>query len=289
MTGGASGGVLGTGGPTVTQDMISRHPDVARQFLTAGMRPRAGHERARWASADWEDYKACVGIGQRRGPWAVTMIRTGLPDAWAAEALQMPHADGWYTALRHDERGTVMTDVPAEIAGMLPFLDAAAAFPARPAVLIAGLGLGIAPRWLLRNANPRRVDVVEYDPDVIALVTADEAARDDWAGDARLHVYQGDAHTWRPDGGTCVLHAACRIAPGHRWDLAWFDIWDTVSPRNLPSMHRLHRRFGRRAGRAWSWERAECEAQRARGQVLPWPCMNLGGDVTTCAVSEGGY
>ena len=64
------------------------------------------------------------------------------------------------------------------------------------------------------------------------------------------------------------------------WDAAFFDIWDTISPQNLPSMHRLHRRFARRCGRMWSWERAECEAMRRRGQTAEHP---------GCFVSETGY
>lgn len=48
------------------------------------------------------------------------------------------------------------------------------------------------------------------------------------------------------------------------------EIWYDISPVNLPSMHRLIR-LARHVAMMWPWERAECEAMRARGQSLPLP------------------
>lgn len=268
---GPSGGELGQGDKhTVSRDMLERHPAIVRQVMTIGMRPRAGHDRDRWTSVRWADYRARVGIEQRRGPWAIRMVESlpDGPDAWMSQAQGLPHEPGWYTSLHHDERGLVMSDLPAETAGSLPFLDRLAATPSA-SVLISGLGLGIIPAHLLTCGRVRRVDVTEIDADIIALVARDPAACDTWAADHRLHVHHADAHTWRPDGPGCALHPDCD--PPGRFDAAWHDIWDLVSPRNLPSMHRLHRHYGRRCDWQMSWERPECEAMRRRGQTLPHP------------------
>lgn len=63
------------------------------------------------------------------------------------------------------------------------------------------------------------------------------------------------------------------------------DIWDTVSPHQLASMDAIEHRFGPLCDRIWSWERAECEAMRDRGQVLerPW---NIGADFV-CGIPAG--
>jgi hypothetical protein len=281
---GPSGGEPGSGAwPGVSRDMLDRHPGIVRQVMTIGMRPRAGHDRARWESVRWEDYRARVGVQQRRGPWVVRMSESAAegPDAWISQALGLPHEPGWYTTLWHDDRGLVMSDLPAEIAGALPFLDRLATTPRRLRVLISGLGLGIIPAHLLAARRTERIDIVEIDPDIIALITGDEAAREVWAADRRLHVHQGDACTWTPPGFGCALHPDCPAAG--RWDAAWHDIWDLVSAGNLPSMHRLHRHYARWTGWQMSWERPECEAMRRRGQTLPHPGLGCLG------VLEDGY
>jgi hypothetical protein len=294
---GPSAGELGDGNHhNLDPEFVRRHPGFARKVMTLGTYRRAGYDRARWASVNWDDYTAHVGIQQRRGPWSVQMVESkpDSPDAWVSEAAGLPHEPGWYTALVHDERGLVMSDLPAEVAGFLPFLDrvqAEAAVMPPPSwapagqvrVLIGGLGLGIVPAWLLRNVPVWRIDIIEIDAGVIDLVARDPTARDYWAADPRLHVHHGDALTWWPRDSGCALHPACRPA---RWfDAAWWDIWDIVSAGNLPSMHRLHRRFGRMAGWQMSWERAECEAMRARGQTLPHP----GFGNFACYATEDGY
>jgi hypothetical protein len=279
---GPSGGVLGNDAGLVGRDLIVKHSELARQFVSIGRHKRAGHDRKRWETVNWDDYRAHVPVG-RSGPWRAGPV-SSLPDSpeailsnWVAEAEGLPPAPpGLNMALIHDQRGLVMSDVPAEIAGALPFLDAMAA-RARSRVLIAGLGLGIVPAWLLVNARVARIDIVEIDPHVIELITRDAGepgAPNRWAADPRLHIWTGDAHTWWGFFALrgCALHDRC-LGPD-RFDGAFFDIWDTVSPGNLPSMHRLHRRFARQVdGRMWSWERPECEAMRARGQTLPRPCL----------------
>jgi hypothetical protein len=242
---GPSGGQAGAAW-ALSPALHEQYPELVREIFMAGRHPRAGHDRGRWASAVWQDYRAPDGIAAAAGPWTVAVAESpGGVDEWAAQAVDMPWLPGRYTVLEHRERGLVMSDMPAEIAGCLPFMDAAAAIPAAR-LLIAGLGLGIVPAWLLRHGDVARIDVVEIDAGIIALHRGAP-----WAADPRLHVHDGDAHTWQP-------------GPGQEWDAAWYDIWDTICPGNLPSMRRLHRRFARRAGWALSWERPECGAMARR-------------------------
>jgi hypothetical protein len=278
---GPSGGELGQVRKW-PRDLLGNHPALVRQLFTIGHHPRAGHDRARWEAIDWGGYRAQVGIQQRRGPWSISMAeeKPGEPSQWVAEAEGLPWVPGWYTVLEHDERGLVMSDVPAEVAGCLPFLDRIPdGTPAR--VLIGGLGFGVVPAWLLANRVIDRIDIIEIDADIIKLVARDPAAAEKWAGSDRLHVHHADALSWQPASlAGCALHSLCSLSPRPRWDAAWWDIWDTVSAGNLPSMKRLHRRYGRWAGWQMSWERPECEAMLARGQTHPWPGL--------CNVREGG-
>jgi hypothetical protein len=285
---GPSGGALGKNAGIISREILENHPDLARQIVTIGRHPRPGHDRKRWETVNWDDYRAQVGVMQSSGPWRIE-VRTPKPDDvtdWILEAEDLPRcqSDSAYTALVHEERGLVMSDVPAEIAGALPFLDTVTAW-STPRLLVAGLGLGIVPAWLLANTTVTRVDVVEIDPHVIDLITRDrdqDHAPNAWTNDPRLHIHHGDAHLWHPGPRHkrgCCLHADCTLWSNSIWHGAWFDIWDLVSPSNLPSMHRLTRHFARRVYKMWSWERPACEAMRSRGQTLERPCF----------ISEAGY
>jgi hypothetical protein len=291
---GPSAGVLGDGGGVVDRDLYEKYPDWARELVTIGGYPRAGHDRERWKSVNWDDYRARVGVCGSAGPWSVMPVESKAGDvtSWVLEAEQLPPSPpSWYTALRHRDRGLIMSDIPAEIAGALPFLDAAEAIPAAR-VLIAGLGLGIVPARLLRFGDVTRVDVAEIDADVIQLVTGgagEEGAPNEWAADPRLHVWHEDALAWKvPFDGRCALHEGW-CSPPPSWEAAFFDIWDLVSAGNLPSMKRLHRRYARRVakGRMWSWERPECEAMLRRGQVVSRRCVTSGDSKRTCGIQFG--
>ena len=285
---GPSGGALGKNHGVISREILEKHPDLARQIVTIGRYRRTGHDRARWKTINWDDYRAHVGIEQSSGPWRIEarIPEPGDVTEWVTEAEDLPRClPGVYTALVHADRGLVMSDVPAEIAGALPFLDTVAAWSS-PRLLIAGLGLGIVPAWLLANTGVTRLDVVEIDADVIDLITRGRDqnwAPNAWATDPRLHIHHGDAHLWWPglvgDRRGCCLHPDCVLWANSTWQGAWFDIWDNVTPGNLPSMHRLTRHYARRVYRMWSWERPECEAMRRRGQTLERPCW----------VSETGY
>jgi hypothetical protein len=276
ITGPSAGVTGGESQHTWSRAFLDGSPGLAKALIQSGRRPRAGHDRERWKTVSWDDYRAHVGICGRRGPWRVEMVedKTGEPSQWVAEADGLPWEPGWYTALVHDERGLVMSDLPAEIAGCLPFLDRVQS-EGTANILVSGLGLGIVPAWLLANCPVEHIDVIEIDPDVIELTARDEAARDAWAADPRLHVHLGDALTLRL--GTregCALHDDC--VPPAWYGAAWHDIWDSPTELNLPSMRRLHRRFGHRARWQMSWERPECE----------YRCKHPRSGSALCTISE---
>lgn len=140
-----------------------------------------------------------------------------------------------------------MSDTPAEIRdhlGALGRVQDSFRAGCAPRVLLHGLGLGVVLRGAFEY-GAAHVTVVERDPDVLALVGPHWKER---YGD-RLALIEGDALTWCPPRG-------------QRWDVVWHDIWPTICGDNLRDMHRLHRRFGRRAGWQGSWCRRECEARR---------------------------
>ena len=52
---------------------------------------------------------------------------------------------------------------------------------------------------------------------------------------------------------------------GEQYDVVWHDIWPNICTDNLPEMHKLHRKYGRRCNWQGSWCRAEHEYYRERG------------------------
>lgn len=117
-----------------------------------------------------------------------------------------------------------MSDTRAEIVEHLPFIKKLAmlqSVQAEPTVLITGLGLGMAVRAALIH-GAQLVDVIEQDPDVIALTGTQ------FATDERVHIHQGDAYKFSSKG---------------HWDLAWHDIWPTINDDNLPQMRALKKRY----------------------------------------------
>jgi spermidine synthase len=111
-------------------------------------------------------------------------------------------------------------------------------------VLIHGLGLGMLLNRILRDTECA-VTVVEKSADVIQLVAGHYTERHA----DRLTIVEGDALTWQPPRDV-------------RYTVVWHDIWDNICADNLPDMHRLHRRFGRRCDWQGSWSRAILEAYR---------------------------
>lgn len=192
-------------------------------------------------------YRVDVPVG-RRGPWSIQHVEATLASMSGLMAALRgePYTAGTFTVLAHDRRGTVMADTGPEVWESMPIIR-----HGHGRVLVHGLGLGVVVKALLAKPEVTHIDVVELDPDVIALVGPHYP-------DPRLVIHQGDALTFR-------------FPPGTRWDCAWHDFWDKTLPENLPAMRRMHRRYARRVGWQASWNRERCEAM-ARGDNLVNGC-----------------
>ena len=88
-----------------------------------------------------------------------------------------------------------------------------------------------------------RVTVVEVNQDVIDLVGPHYSAL---YGAHHVEIVHGDALTYQPPKKV-------------RYGAVWHDIWANICPDNLPEMHKLHRRYGRRSDWQGSWSRHLCE------------------------------
>lgn len=143
---------------------------------------------------------------------------------------------GRYTRLMRGKT-VIMSDTPAELRDHLEFR-----YRARGHVLINGLGLGLAAIMAAQKDEVESVTVVELSDDVRSLVCPYMPEK--------VTVVASDAFTWRPP--------ACA-----RYDAVWHDIWDDICADNLPEMHKLHRRYGRRADWQGSWCRELCERYAA--------------------------
>lgn len=100
--------------------------------------------------------------------------------------------------------------------------------------LVNGLGLGLVVHAMLDHLA--HVDVVEQNERVIASVGEWYRAK---FGD-RITIHHADAYdiTW---------------PTGTRWDVAWHDIWPTLTVDDLDRHAKLSRRYGRRVGWQGCW------------------------------------
>lgn len=142
------------------------------------------------------------------GLWHVTkqnMTEEKLKTIPASQNKGMPPV-GRYTVLHRKTMATllkpigeiVMNDYPSELVTHLDFV-----LKARGKVLITGLGLGCVVRGCLANGQVESIDVVERDPDVIALCKKG-------VDDPRVTIHQMDA---------------LRELPPGQFDYAWNDLW----------------------------------------------------------------
>lgn len=132
---------------------------------------------------------------------------------------------------------TIMSTTPAEVNDLWGVYD-----HAKGDVLINGLGLGVVVFLLLKKEEVTSITVIEIDQDVIDLV-------EPYIKDPRVTVIHADAFTWKPP-------------KGKRYNAVWHDIWDYICGDNLPEMHKLHRRYGKRTDWQGSWCRDLCELNR---------------------------
>jgi hypothetical protein len=110
---------------------------------------------------------------------------------------------------RHYGFHPVMSDTPSEIQEHQHAL-----MFAEGRVLIHGLGLGVLVSALMANPEVTHIDVVEIDPDVIALTGHY------YTHDPRVHIHRGNCLTfdWSPE---------------IKWDYVWHDIWSDISDKNF--------------------------------------------------------
>lgn len=194
-----------------------------------------------------------VPIG-KSGDWEISRFNVSASDANFHNLRESVHGrrrmivSGMYTKLTCSGV-IVMSDTPAELQDHWE--------PARRAkddhgdpdypnnILINGLGLGVVLQAVLDEPTVDHVTVVEKSSDVILLVGKHYEKK---YGD-RLTIVCADSLKWK--------------APKrHRYSVVWHDIWNNICADNLPEMHRLHRKYGRRCDWQGSWCRWMCERSR---------------------------
>jgi Spermidine synthase len=171
------------------------------------------------------------------GPWRVERftVEANSPGMLYLSLKGRGIAPGTYTRLLHDRRGVVMSDTPAEMRDHQQFV-----WKAKGHCLINGLGIGMCVAAILQKPEVEKITVVEIDAHIVSLVGPH------YASDPRVEIVNADAFEYRPPKGV-------------RYGAVWHDIWDSICADNLPEMHRLHRKYGRRADWQGSWCRYECE------------------------------
>ena len=193
--------------------------------------------------------KVSVPEGQS-GDWRIERFTVSEEDAsrtvWACMKPGMGRRSvpaGEYTRLKRG--GTVvMSDTPGEAFDMRHFL-----WRARGQVLLNGVGLGWALQEAARKNEVEHVTGIDASEDILNLI------RDHYEsmfGD-KITLTHADAMTWKPPKGV-------------RYGAVYHDIWDYICADNLPEMHTLHRRYGRRCDWQGSWARDLCEMAN-KGQI----------------------
>jgi hypothetical protein len=175
----------------------------------------------------WEKYKVSVPEGAL-GDWRVGRFTVD-ENAARMSALRDGYRAipaGEYMGLSY--RGhIIMSDAYAEIRDFLWYQCRLHGH-----VLFNGLGLGVHLGICLLQPDVTQITVIELSPDVIALVGEHWRNKADELG-KKLEIIEADAMTWQSPAGV-------------RYGFVWHDIWPDISADNLPSMVRLHRRYGRR-------------------------------------------
>ena len=142
----------------------------------------------------------------------------------------------WYRVWMSDTRAEIMEHSP-----MINKLWWSGVKPDKD-ILINGLGLGVVVHAALEAKGVRHIDVVENNDDIIRLVRPCLPAD-------KVTIHPDDAYT-------------IQWPRGKRWDLAWHDIWPTITDDNLPEMDRLIAKYKHRVGWQGCWQRDGCLAMR---------------------------
>ena len=172
------------------------------------------------------------------GNWRVERFTVDRPDFHSMLHGRAVPVGETFTRLKRG--GTlVMSDTPAEMRDhYAPVLNA------KGACLINGLGIGMVLRAVLKKPEVTSVTVVEISREVLDMVSPHYA-------DPRVTFVHADALQYKPPKGV-------------RFQMVWHDIWDDICADNLPQMHALHRKYGRRTDWQGSWGRHEIERNLAQ-------------------------
>ena len=179
---------------------------------------------------------------QQQGSWIIKKFKIKKERAEFFNMQQMFNgmlgraiAPGSYTKLGNIESQVLMmSDTPAELRD-----HREAVYRAHDHCLIAGLGLGIIAEACLRKKDVTHVTILEKEPDIIKMVKPYLEKK--WSK-KRFTIIECDALKWQPPKDI-------------KYGMAWFDIWPEMDSDNLPDMHLLHRRYGRKATWKGSWGR----------------------------------
>lgn len=171
-----------------------------------------------------------------KGPWKIERFVVDKPDLHSMLRGRAVPVGEEFTRLMRGST-VVMSDTPAEMRDHY-----GAVRSAKGSCLINGLGIGMVLKAVLKKPEVTDVTVVEVSQDVIDMVAPHYA-------DARVTFVCADALAYRPP-------------KGKKFQMVWHDIWDHISAGNLPDMHKLHRKYGRRADWQGSWCRDQCERRR---------------------------
>ena len=148
---------------------------------------------------------------------------------------------GVYTALKYKGQ-IIMSDTPDEIRDHFSIIRMASGH-----VLLNGLGLGMVLKACMEKDSVTHITVIENSSDVIKL--SGKYYKEKY-GD-KLTIIHADAFEYKPPKNI-------------RYGAVWHDIWAYISEDNLPEMHKLHRKYGRKTNWQGSWCRESCERYRER-------------------------
>lgn len=184
----------------------------------------------------------------QKGVWTVEKFTVSKEDESLERIRAFSNMGRWcpageYTRLMRD-RVVMMSDTPDELADHWEPV-----WQAKGACLLNGLGLGVVLHNMAIKSEVDSVTVVEICQDVIDLVGPYYLAQ---PYGHKINIICANALEWKPPKGM-------------RYDVVWHDIWAMICETNLPEMHRLHRRYGRRCDWQGSWCRYECERIRLHG------------------------
>jgi hypothetical protein len=197
-----------------------------------------------------DNWKVDVPEG-RSGAWIVerfTVDESG--SAWSfITGKGRGVSPGTYTRLKRDGSFDVtMSDTPDEYRDHLEAIRMA-----KGHVLLNGLGLGCVLQCCAEKPEVTKITVIERSEDVIALVAPHY--REKYGN--KIEIIHADAMEYKPPKGV-------------RYGAVWHDIWDNMCEDNLPQMHTLHRKYGRRTDWQGSWGRSLIEYRKRQTKDAFW-------------------